>query len=127
MLLKSVSSDGSQKKLTELSMKVRAVNHFARFATSYISLSLPPSLPPPQCIWKVTRQIPQYMPGLKVAELLKEMQAFFHGYSEIVPNPRPDDKPYRTAKTILFHLTEHMGTEVFYYFVSSLFFASVLF
>ncbi|CAI8027854.1 Protein mini spindles [Geodia barretti] len=65
-----------------------------------------------KCIWKVTRQIPQYLPGLKVAELLKEMQAFFHGYSEIVPSPRPDDKLYRTAKTILFHLTEHMGTEI---------------
>jgi cytoskeleton-associated protein 5 len=85
VLLKSIASDGTQTKLTELSMK---------------------------CIWKVTRQIPQYVPGLKVDELLKEMQDFFHGYAEIVPTPRADDKPYRTAKTILFHLTEHMGTEI---------------
>ena len=52
------------------------------------------------------------MSGLKVDELLKEMQAFFHGYSQLVPNPKSDDKPYRTAKTILFHLTEQMGNDV---------------
>ena len=68
--------------------------------------------PPPQCIWKVTRQIPQYIPGLNVDQLLNEMQTFFHEYSLIVPSPKADDKPYRTAKTILFHLTEHMGAEV---------------
>ena len=52
------------------------------------------------------------MPGLKVDQLLKEMQDFFHGYTQIVPSPKADDKPYRTAKTILFHLTDHMGSEV---------------
>ena len=52
------------------------------------------------------------MPGLDIDQLLKGLQAFFHGYTQIVPSPKPDDKPYRTAKTVLFHLTEHMGSEV---------------
>ena len=52
------------------------------------------------------------MSGLNLDELLKEMQAFFHGYAHVVPSPKSDDKPSRTAKTILFHLTEHMGAEV---------------
>ena len=69
-------------------------------------------LPSPQCIWKATRQIPQFIPTLKVDQLLKEIQTFFDGYTAIVPSPKADDKPYRTAKTILFHLTEQVGSEV---------------
>ena len=72
----------------------------------------PPPLPSPQCIWKATRQIPQFIPTLKVDQLLKEIQTFFDGYTAIVPSPKADDKPYHTAKTILFHLTEQMGSEV---------------
>ena len=73
--------------------------------------------PPLQCIWKVTRQIPQLLPVLKVDQLLKEMQDFFQGYTQLVPTPQADDKPYRTAKTILFHLTDNMGSEVLYMYM----------
>ena len=37
---------------------------------------------------------------------------FFQGYAEIVPNPSAQDLPYRTVKTILYHVTNTMGTEV---------------
>ena len=75
------------------------------------ALPIPPP-PLPSVYLEGHRQIPQFIPTLKFDQLLKEIQTFFDGYTAIVPSPKADDKPYRTAKTILFHLTEQMGPEV---------------
>ena len=74
--------------------------------------SFPPPPPPPSFLLhspphpSLSSPLPSvYLEG----QLLKEIQTFFDGYTAIVPS---DDKPYRTAKTILFHLTEQMGPQV---------------
>ncbi len=90
--------------------------HLSRSLIDRLSFlpSLPPSLPPSllQCIWKITRQLPQLLPSIHVDQLLREVHLFFQGYTQIVPSPTPDDTPYRTVKTILFHLTNTIGSEV---------------
>ena len=68
--------------------------------------------PPSQCLWKITRQLPQLLPAIKVDHLLREVHFFFHGYTQLVPAPTPNDTPYRTVKTVLFHLTNIIGAEV---------------
>ena len=45
-------------------------------------------------------------------QLLKEIDTFFQGYAELVPSPSAQDLPYRTVKTILYHVTNTMGAEV---------------
>lgn len=67
---------------------------------------------PSQCLWKLTRQIPQVVDLLNLDQLLLDMHQFMMGYLRIVPLPSPDDIPFRTVKTVLFHLTNTVGPKV---------------
>ena len=130
VLLKSVNPDGSSTKLTEMTMKVpfsllsvishshthtHTHTHTLLYSDSLlycILLFLLPPYPQPQCIWKITRQLPQLLSSLNLDQLLYDVHLFFQGYTQLVPSPTPEDTPYRTVKTILFHLTNLVGTEV---------------
>ena len=65
-----------------------------------------------QCLWKLTRQVPKLVLSINLDQLLKEIDVFFKSYMEVVPNPSTQDLPYRTVKTILFHVTNILGAEV---------------
>lgn len=65
-----------------------------------------------QCLWKLTRQVPELVGGLKVDQLLLDMHEFMVGYLRIVGNPSTEDIPFRTIKTLLFHLTNTLGAKV---------------
>jgi hypothetical protein len=65
-----------------------------------------------QCLWKLTRQIPQVADSLNLDQLLLDMHQFMVGYLRMVPVPSPDDIPFRTVKTVLFHLTNTVGAKV---------------
>ena len=124
VLLKSVNPDGSSTKLTEMTMKVLTHHSFLSQSSHTHTLLYSDSLPcvftsssffpypQPQCIWKITRQLPQLLSSLNLDHLLYEVHLFFQGYTQLVPSPTPEDTPYRTVKTILFHLTNLVGTEV---------------
>lgn len=50
--------------------------------------------------------------SLNVDQLLRDIDSFFIGHSSLNPNPSANDKPYRTVKTVLYHLANILGTEV---------------
>ena len=45
-------------------------------------------------------------------QLLLDIHQFMVGYQRIVPSPSPEDIPFRTIKTVLFHLTNTGGSKV---------------
>ena len=65
-----------------------------------------------KCLWKVTKQLTEILPSLKLDQLLREIHLFFSSYSRLVATPTASDTPYRTAKTVLYHLTTLLGSEV---------------
>ena len=85
VLLGSINTDGSSTKVTELTMK---------------------------CLWKLTRQIPQFITTVNLDQLLLEIHQFMVGYLGVVSSPSPEDTPFRTIKTILFHVTNILGAKV---------------
>lgn len=85
VLMQSLAADGSSTKLTEMTMK---------------------------CLWKVTRNLPQLFSQINADCLLRDIHLFFQAHAHIHPSPSSNDTPYRTVKTILFHVANIMGPEV---------------
>ena len=65
-----------------------------------------------QCLWKLTRQIPDSVSTLNLDQLLLDIHQFMTGYQEVVPSPSAEDYPFRTVKTVLYHLTNTVGPDV---------------
>ena len=52
------------------------------------------------------------MSNVDIDVLLRDIDVFLNGYSSLNPTPSADDKPYRTVKTILYHLAKSLKSEV---------------
>ena len=70
------------------------------------------ALPYSQCIWKLTKLLPQFVSTVNLDRLLSEIHQCFEVYSKHQPPTPQMDVPIRTVKTILFHLINSVGEEV---------------
>ena len=84
-LLRSINPEGTKSSITDMIMK---------------------------CLWKLTRQIPESVSSLNLDQLLLDIHQFMAGYEKVVPSPSAEDYPFRTVKTVLYHLTNTVGGEV---------------
>ena len=65
-----------------------------------------------QCLWKLTKQIPHILPLINLDKLLLEIHLFMQSYLDAWPSPSHNDMPFRTVKTILYHITNSEGIKV---------------
>ena len=49
---------------------------------------------------------------MKLDQLLLDLNQFLVRHASLNPSPSADDKPYRTVKTILYHLANTVGAAV---------------
>ena len=64
-----------------------------------------------KCLWKLTRKIPDMMGSINVEELFLDLDKFFTYYTTLAAVPK-DETPFRTVKTIIYHIVNIMGTKV---------------
>ena len=65
-------------------------------------------------MWRVIRNLPDIIPSLNIDQLLFDIDKFLIVYSTLNPAPSSDNKPYRTVRTILYHIANVMGPQVQY-------------
>ena len=63
-------------------------------------------------MWRLTRQLNELSSDFNIDKLLNDINNFLIGYSLLNHTPSSEDKPYRTVKTILYHLTKNLKSEV---------------
>lgn len=89
VMLETLNKDGTNTKLSEMAMK---------------------------CLWRVIRNLPDIIPSLNIDQLLFDIDKFLIVYSTLNPAPSSDNKPYRTVRTILYHIANVMGPQVLQHF-----------
>ena len=65
-----------------------------------------------QCLFRILRRLNDSLPVLNIDQFFVDLDTFFEGYTKLNPTPSSEDKPYRTAKSFLFHLVNILGLEV---------------
>ncbi|KAI6653594.1 Cytoskeleton-associated protein 5 [Oopsacas minuta] len=66
-------------------------------------------------VWRLTRNLNDNIRLIKVNKLLFDVDQFFIAYTRVGTTPRSEDKLYKTAKTIVFHVANSLDTEVWDY------------
>ena len=72
-----------------------------------------------KCLWKLTRKIPEILTTINVEELFLDLDKFFAYYTSLTTAPS-DETPFRTVKTIIYHIVNIMGTRVCYYMLGQI-------
>ena len=89
LMLQSITNEGASTVTTEIYMK---------------------------CLWRLTRTLEEYIKFIKINTLLHDVDRFFIDYSRINrASPKSDDKVFKTAKTIVYHVANALDTEVWDY------------
>ena len=69
-----------------------------------------------KCLWRLTRTLEEYIRFIKINTLLHDVDKFFIDYARINrSSPKSDDKVFKTAKTIVYHVANSLDTEVWDY------------
>ena len=88
LMLHSLTKEGSPSATTEIYMK---------------------------CLWRLIRSLTEDIRLIKVNKLLFDVDQFFIAYTRIASTPRSEDKLFKTAKTIVFHVANILDVEVWDY------------
>ena len=88
LMLHSLTKEGSPTATTEIYMK---------------------------CLWKMIRSLSEDIRLIKVNKLLFDVDQFLIAYTRIASTPRSEDKLFKTAKTIVFHVANILDIEVWDY------------
>ena len=68
-----------------------------------------------KCLWRLIRNLSEDIRLIKVNKLLFDVDQFFLAYTRIATLPRSEDKLFKTAKTIVFHVANILDVEVWDY------------
>ena len=69
-----------------------------------------------KCLWRLTRTLEEYIRFVKINTLLHDVDRFFIDYARINrASPKSDDKVFKTAKTIVYHVANALDIEVWDY------------
>ena len=71
-----------------------------------------------KCLWKLTRKIPEILTNINVEELFLDLDKFFTFYTSL-PSTPSDETPFRTVKTIIYHIINIMGAKVILCYISA--------
>ena len=64
-----------------------------------------------KCLWKLTRKILEILTTINVEELFLDLDKFFVYYTSLT-TAASDVTPFRTVKTIIYHIVNIMSTRV---------------
>ena len=70
-----------------------------------------------KCLWKLTRKIPEILTNINVEDLFLDLDKFFTFYTSL-PSTPTDETPFRTVKTIIYHIINIMGAKVLLFHLS---------
>ena len=67
-----------------------------------------------KCLWRLIRSLNDNINSIHINKLLFDVDQYFIAYAKLSKSPN-DDKPFKTAKTIVYHVANILGQDIWNY------------